>query len=61
MKPIDFILIGVIALILVGAIAYIIKAKKSGQECIGCPNSKSCGKSGDGCCCHCEEAKLEDK
>ena len=30
-----------IALIIGGAVAYIIKAKKSGKKCIGCP---------DGCC-----------
>ena len=35
-----------IALIIGGATAYIIKSKKSGKKCIGCPYSSSCG----GCC-----------
>ena len=61
MEPIDFIVIGVIALIIAGAVAYIVKAKKSGQKCIGCPHSKSCGKGGESCCCHSEKDGQEDK
>ena len=38
---IDIIVTAVIILIIGGATAYIIKAKKSGKKCIGCP---------DGCC-----------
>ncbi|MBE6108473.1 MAG: FeoB-associated Cys-rich membrane protein [Erysipelotrichaceae bacterium] len=34
----------VIAFILILAIAYIIKEKKNGTKCIGCPHAKSCGK-----------------
>jgi len=34
----------VILLIVGGAVAYIVKAKKSGKRCIGCPDSASCGK-----------------
>ena len=58
----DWIVIGVIALIVGGALAYIIHAKKSGKKCIGCPDScschageqggKTCGCSGCGCGCH---------
>ena len=44
MELIDYIIIGVIVLIVGGAVAYIIRAKKSGQKCIGCPESKTCGK-----------------
>ena len=50
----DFIIIVVLALILGGAIAYIVKAKKSGAKCIGCPMSKQCGsknQEGTGCSC----------
>ena len=43
MNPADIIVIIVIALIVGGAVAYIIKAKRSGQRCIGCPDSKTCG------------------
>ena len=38
----DIIAIVVILLIIVGAVAYIIKAKKSGTKCIGCPDGCSC-------------------
>lgn len=38
----DIIAIIAIVLIIGGAIAYIIKAKKSGKRCIGCPDSDSC-------------------
>ena len=44
MTPADYIAIAVIALIVGAAVAYIIKAKKSGKGCIGCPDSASCGK-----------------
>lgn len=45
-------MIAVIAIVLIvgGAVAYIIKAKKNGQKCIGCPYSKQCsGKCNGGC------------
>ncbi len=46
----DWIAISVIVLIIGGATAYIIKAKKSGKKCIGCPDSGTCGQSGcSGC------------
>lgn len=42
----------VIVVILAAAITYIVKAKRSGQKCIGCPSSKTCGAAGaSGCCC----------
>ena len=42
MEPIDIIVIAIIVLIIGGASAYIIKAKKSGKKCIGCPDGCSC-------------------
>lgn len=58
----EIIAIAAIVLIIGGALVYIIKAKKSGKKCIGCPDGCSCsmkkdnGKSQDGeqncCCCH---------
>lgn len=44
----DIIVIAVIALVIGGATAYIIKAKKSGAKCIGCPNSYSCSSKNNG-------------
>ena len=49
----NLILIVVIAAILVGAAWYIYKAKKSGQHCIGCPDSGTCGSCSGGCSCGC--------
>lgn len=48
MGLIDYIIIGVIALVIGAAVAYIVKAKKSGQKCIGCPDSKTCGSKSNG-------------
>ena len=58
----NIIIIAVIALIIGGAVAYIVKAKKNGQKCIGCPDSKTCsGYCSGGCasCGHC--GKTEKK
>lgn len=62
MEPGDIIAIAAIALIIGGAIFYIIKAKKSGKKCIGCPDGCSCsakdGKKKGGessCCCGCHK------
>ena len=48
-------LIIIIAVILVVGFAlfYIIKAKKSGKKCIGCPNADSC--QSKKCNCHSKE------
>ena len=49
----DWIVIGVITLILGLVITYIVHAKKSGVKCIGCPMSKNCpsNKEGKSKCC----------
>ena len=57
----EIIAIAAIVLILGGAIAYIIKAKKSGQKCIGCPHSKSCSAAKGGCSCGCSGENQENK
>ena len=62
MKPIDILIILVIAVIIGAAIAYIVKAKKKGAKCIGCPAGDCCcaGKhaqqppaDANGCSCGC--------
>ena len=40
----DLPIILIIILIIGGALFYIIRAKKKGQKCIGCPHSKTCNK-----------------
>ena len=58
----EIIAIIVTALIISGAVAYIIKAKKSGQKCIGCPYSKACGSAQNGACsCCCGAGNKENK
>ncbi len=47
----DFLVGLVLVAILGGAVFYIVKAKKSGRKCIGCPDSGSCGKND---CCNCK-------
>lgn len=39
----DFIIIAVILLIVIGIVMYLIRAKKRGEKCIGCPYAKECG------------------
>ena len=42
MGPVDFIILAIIVLVVGGASFYIIRAKKKGQKCIGCPYAKNC-------------------
>ena len=53
----DIIPIIIIVLIIGGAVFYIIKAKKSGRKCIGCPDSATCSKNKNGKCCCCSHNK----
>ena len=49
----NVILIIVLIAILGGAIAYIVRAKKRGAKCIGCPAAGSCGAKKGSCSgCH---------
>ena len=62
----NFIVILIVALIVGVAIAYIVKEKKRGVKCIGCPAAGTCSNSGKckgncssdsdtQCACHTEE------
>ena len=52
MKFVDFVIIGILVLIVLGAAYAIYRSKKSGKKCIGCPDSGTC--SGCGCSCGCD-------
>ena len=52
MTTADYIILVIVSLMLGLAIVYIVKARKSGQKCIGCPHSKSCS---GGCSCNTKE------
>ncbi len=45
--------IAIAVLLIIGglAAAYLIRAKKRGQKCIGCPYSKECASRQSGCSC----------
>ena len=45
--------VAIIALLITLATGYVIKAKKRGQKCIGCPQAKKCGR--NACSCGCGE------
>ena len=50
----DLIIIALVLIILAGALFYIIKAKRSGVKCIGCPATARCSRnpgSVEGCSC----------
>ncbi len=58
----DFIIAGILVTIIGAAIAYMIKEKKKGTRCIGCPSAGQCSSaaslhegSGCGCSSHMEE------
>lgn len=53
----NIILLLLLLLILGGASGYIVKARKSGQKCIGCPSGCSCSGNGEKkVSCHCTES-----
>ncbi len=49
MNPVDYGILAVILAIAGGAVFAVVKAKKSGKKCIGCPHSGSCGGNCSGC------------
>lgn len=46
----DLIVILILAFLLIGAIAYIVKEKKKGVQCIGCPLAGTCSKNKKNSC-----------
>lgn len=52
---IDFIVVAILAVVLGSALAYMIRSRKNGITCIGCPDAKNCasldhaGKTVSGC------------
>ena len=52
MGAVDYIAIAAIILIVGAAIFYIVRAKKRGEKCVGCPYAKECSKKRNGGCGH---------
>lgn len=46
---VDVIVSVILIAIIGGIVAYIVKAKKRGEKCIGCPYAKQCGGKCGGC------------
>ena len=55
MNAVDYIVIAAVALILALAAFYVIRAKKKGKKCIGCP--VKCSENCSGNCSACSEYK----
>lgn len=53
----NIIVVAVLVAVVALAVFYIVKSKKSGKKCIGCPDSGSCSakKGGCSCCCGCSD------
>lgn len=50
-------IVAAVLVLIIGAVIYfLVRAKKRGAACIGCPQSKQCGK-----CCSCKEPKQKTK
>ena len=50
MGAVDYIAIAAILLIVGAAVFYIIRAKRRGDKCVGCPYAKQCGRKHNGGC-----------
>ena len=54
----DLIVLAIVAALIGAAVGYIVKSKKKGVKCIGCPHGATCNKCvSDGCCGGCPEEK----
>lgn len=61
MNIVDYIALAAIVLIVGAAVFYIVRAKKHGEKCVGCPYAKQCGGNCNGGCGHTEVEKDNDK
>ena len=61
MGVVDYIAIAAIVIIVGAAVFYIVRAKRRGEKCVGCPYAKQCGRHCNGGCGHTEADKDNDK
>jgi hypothetical protein len=57
MNPVDYVIIGIVVIILGLAVLYIRWSKKKGNKCIGCPAGGNCSGGCAGCACSKENRK----
>ena len=56
MNTVNLLILAVVAVILIAVVAYIVREKKSGAKCIGCPHSRTCGGNCGSCSgCGCQK------
>ena len=62
MTATDIIAIAVIAAVVGIAVAYIVRQKKKGAKCIGCPYADACAKKAkeNSCCCNTTQSKNDN-
>ncbi len=48
----DYIVLGIVVVVLIAVVIYIVKQKKNGNKCIGCPHGSKCGSCDCGCNLH---------
>ena len=53
MGPVDYLILAVIAAILGLVVFYIVRSKKKGVKCIGCPDGATCSGKCSGCSGNC--------
>ena len=61
MNIVDYIAIAVVVLIVGAAAFYIVRAKKRGEKCVGCPYARECGGKCGGACDHAKADENNDK
>ncbi len=61
MGIVDYIAIAVIFLIVGASVFYIIRAKRRGEKCVGCPYAKQCGGKCNGRCDHAKANENNNK
>lgn len=49
---VDLIVVAILLVLVGSAVIYIVKEKKKGTKCIGCPVEGGCGGNGKNCSCH---------
>ena len=53
MKLVDYVILAVVAVVITLVVRYLLKAKKKGVKCIGCPDGVKCAGRCDGCSGNC--------
>jgi len=61
MEMIDFAIVVLVAAIIGVAAGYIVRSRKKGKKCIGCPDGCSCSKNSESSCGGCSSCCGDDE